>query len=42
MENLLNMKNELLNFSERIEEEFDFGDDKAFTWLRWVLRLLGW
>ncbi len=36
------MKLELLDFSERIEQEFDFGDDKSTTWLSFLVRLLGW
>lgn len=38
---IYNMKLELLDFSEKIEQEFDFGDDKSTTWFSFLLRLLG-
>lgn len=35
------MRLELTDFSEKIEQEFDFGDDKSITWFRFLLRLFG-
>jgi hypothetical protein len=35
------MKLELLDFSEKIEQEFEFGDDQSTTWFSFLLRLLG-
>lgn len=36
------MRLELTDFSDKIEQEFDFGDDKSVTWFRFLLRLFGW
>ncbi len=38
---IYHMKLELLDFSEKIEQEFDFGDDKSTTWFSFLLRLFG-
>lgn len=35
------MKLELLDFSEKIEQEFDFGDDQKTSLFRFFLRLFG-
>jgi hypothetical protein len=35
------MKNPLNLFSERIEQEFEFGDEAGLRWFRWILKLLG-
>lgn len=36
------MRLELTDFSDKIEQEFDFGDDQSISWFRFLLRLLGW
>lgn len=36
------MNADLLEFSKKIEREFDFGDDQSISWFRLILRLLGW
>ena len=38
----IKMRKELLQFSESISREFDFGDEKSMSWLRLILRLFGW
>lgn len=36
------MRLELLDFSDKIEQEFDFGDDRSTSLFRFLLRLLRW
>ncbi len=35
------MKMELMDFSDRIDRDFDFGDDKSMSWFAFLLKLLG-
>lgn len=35
------MRLELTDFSDKIEQEFDFGDDQSISWFRFLLRLFG-
>lgn len=41
MINISAMKMELMDFSERIDRDFDFGDDQSSTWFAFLLKLLG-
>lgn len=36
------MRLELLDFSEKIEQEFDFGDEKRISLLSFLMRLFTW